>query len=111
MKDFDIVLFRKRVWDLIHSKGLTMMQIAQEIGIKYSIIGKTLKWDVNYIPSVVVVYRLAQYFDVTTDYLLGIEPSKAVLDGEIAKFLDKRENSHIRESLAAILYKSRKCRR
>jgi transcriptional regulator with XRE-family HTH domain len=96
------------VWNLIHSEQLTLSQLTKATGLSHSIIARTLKEDSYCSPSVKMIYRFAQYFKVTTDYLLGLEPTKVVLDGEIAKFLDKKENRHIRESLVEITHKSKR---
>ena len=108
MKDFDMALFQERVWDLIHGRRLSLSQLAVATGLSHSIIARTLKEDSYCSPTVKMIYRFAQYFEVTTDYLLGLEPTKVVLDGEIAKFLDKKENRHIRESPAEISHKSKR---
>lgn len=108
MKDFNMPLFRERVWGLIHGRRLTLSQLGEATGLSPSTIGRTLKEDGYFSPSVKMIYRFARYFGVTTDYLLGLEPTKAVLDGEIAMFLDKKENRHIRESLAEISHKSKR---
>ncbi|MBR4531414.1 helix-turn-helix transcriptional regulator [bacterium] len=62
--------FKKRVKSLREKKGLTMEQLAREVGgINKSRINM---WENNgTVPRMEVLVKLAQYFGVTTDYLLG----------------------------------------
>jgi len=62
--------FKKRVKSLREKRGLTMEQLAREVGgINKSRINM---WENNgTVPRMEVLVKLAQYFGVTTDYLLG----------------------------------------
>lgn len=62
-------IFSKRIKDLRESKRLSMDQLAKELGITKS---RVNMWENNgTIPRGDVLIQLAQYFNVTTDYLLG----------------------------------------
>lgn len=74
-KKYENHLFRERFNRLIFSahkvQGLTNKKIAQDLGISWSAMayyksGKTL-------PATEVLIRIADYFGVSTDYLLGRE--------------------------------------
>ena len=62
--------FRERLKELRIEKGLTQDQLAQETGISRSAIGF---WENGKkIPLASVIVVLAKYFNVSTDYLLGV---------------------------------------
>lgn len=61
--------FQERLKDLRHSKGLSQKQLAEATGLSFSAIGK---WEAGLRePSGYALIKLADFFDVTTDYLLG----------------------------------------
>ena len=61
----------KRIRELREEKGINQKKLAQEIGVAQSAISQ---WEsgVNE-PKASYVLYLAEYFDVTADYLLGRE--------------------------------------
>ena len=67
-------IFRDRFRELVDAKGIALEQCAKEMGIPFS----TFKYmythgrkrDLN------VLIRIAKYFDVSTDYLLGLTDEK-----------------------------------
>ncbi|MDE6475177.1 MAG: helix-turn-helix transcriptional regulator [Clostridia bacterium] len=62
--------FIKRLRELRKEKGITQFQLAQSTGISVSAISS---WENNTrIPSALAIITLAKFFDVTTDYLLGL---------------------------------------
>ena len=62
--------FCERLKELRAEKGLTQAQLASETGLSRSGIGF---WENGErVPLATVVIVLAKYFNVTTDYLLGI---------------------------------------
>lgn len=62
-------IFSKRIKELREKKRLSMEQLAKELGITKS---RVNMWENNgTIPRGDVLIQLAQYFNVTTDYLLG----------------------------------------
>ncbi|MDE6059741.1 MAG: helix-turn-helix domain-containing protein [Clostridia bacterium] len=62
--------FYERLKELRIEKGLTQDQLAQETGLSRSAIGF---WENGQrIPLASVIVVLAKYFNVSTDYLLGV---------------------------------------
>ena len=64
----DITLWRLK--ELIDHTGLSRQAIADEIGCDVSMITKQYNGQRNITPDFLIAY--AQYFDVSTDYLLGL---------------------------------------
>lgn len=63
-----------RLRELIEKKGLSMLQLAKEIGVSRQAINSyTLGESV---PDANNLTKIAEYFDVSTDYLLGLSPTK-----------------------------------
>jgi putative phage repressor len=61
--------FRQRIKELKKEKGVSYCKIANTLGFARSLFNS---WNTyNYIPSLELIYMLAQYFNVTIDYLLG----------------------------------------
>lgn len=63
--------------ELAEERNLTQKQLATEMGIPASTIGGYFQGVSE--PDLDVVKRLAEYFDCTVDYMLGLK-SKVVLD-------------------------------
>lgn len=62
--------FNERLKELRIERGLTQAQLANETGLSRSAIGF---WENGErIPLASVIITLAKYFQVTTDYLLGV---------------------------------------
>ncbi len=63
--------FRKRLKELRLEKGLTQKKLAKEIDV-----GKTIvcSWELGYNePTLSRIVAIAKFFDVTTDYLCGLD--------------------------------------
>lgn len=76
-------MFKDTVKELREECGLTMAQLAKEIGVTKS---RVNMWENNgAVPRQNVLLRLAQFFGVSTDILLGnrIETLKSACKGEI----------------------------
>ncbi len=71
-----MVEFGKRLRELRKEKGLTQKQLASLIRVQGSIVSFYELGD--RIPSPEVLIKLAGVFNVTTDYLLGIEKKESV---------------------------------
>ena len=64
-------LFVKRLTELLVGSGKMQKDICEEMGIPKQ---KLSRWKTGYNePSLDELIMLAKYFEVTTDYLLGIE--------------------------------------
>lgn len=67
--------FSARLRSLIEEHGLTQKQVAKDINIAPSTIGGYAQGTSE--PDFDTLIRIAEYFDVTTDYLLNIHSSKS----------------------------------
>ena len=63
--------FSERLKDLRKERNLTQTQLSQETNISQPAIAKWESGDRS--PNIDYVIILAKFFDVTTDYLLGLE--------------------------------------
>ena len=70
-----------RIKNLRERRGIIQEILAAELGITQQMLSKYEK-DVTVI-KVDILKRLAEYFNVTTDYLLGISDVKRDLTGQI----------------------------
>lgn len=75
-KDEYIAGFGARLKSLRKSQGLSQKQLAERVWISKSMISYYEKSFRN--PSPEVVAKLAAYFHVTTDYLLGIDEQRTI---------------------------------
>lgn len=55
------------------SKNLTQEQLGNEIGVSMQAVSK---WECGGLPDIIMLVKLANYFDVTTDSLLGLASDK-----------------------------------
>jgi len=63
-------LYFERIKQLRLESGLTQTQLADEVGFSQSAIAA---WEAGErVPSADAIIALANYFEVTTDYLLGL---------------------------------------
>lgn len=69
--DFEMVDFGQRIKLLRQSKGLTQKQMADKLGLTKSVIS-AYETDMR-MPSYDVLVKIAAHFNVTTDYLLGVQ--------------------------------------
>lgn len=67
-------MFFDRLKQLCGSKGISIYKAATEIGLNRAAANK---WKSGSIPNGQTLSKLADYFGVTTDYLLGEETEKA----------------------------------
>lgn len=70
-----------RIKNLREKRGIIQEILAAELGITQQMLSKYEK-DVTVI-KVDILKRLAEYFNVTTDYLLGMSDVKRDLTGQI----------------------------
>lgn len=66
-----MVKIGERLKELRQEKNLTQTELAKNIGLSQAGIAKWETGDRE--PSADCIILLAQYFDVTTDFLLGVE--------------------------------------
>lgn len=58
-----------RLRELRSEKGLSLRELADELHLSYSSIGKYERNEAQ--PSFEILFKIADFFDVTTDYLIG----------------------------------------
>jgi transcriptional regulator with XRE-family HTH domain len=84
---------QKRLYELRKSKNITQQRLAIDLGIDQTSISSYECG--KYLPTVEVLIKLAEYFGVSTDYILGLSdlktPPKAVLDDQAAYLLSTYE--------------------
>lgn len=70
MREFDRNLFRERLKSLRTDKGIGQNLLAKELDLSNASINywETGKQE----PCAEAIFKLAQYFDVSSDYLLGL---------------------------------------
>ena len=62
--------FSKRLKELRLEKGLTLEQLAKELNVSDVAVGR---WERKQrVPNLEIVIAIAKFFNVTTDYLLGL---------------------------------------
>lgn len=77
----------KRIRELCNEKGISLSALGKELGLGKNAIAR---WDTNK-PSIEKVEKVADYFDVSVDYLLGRtdipeDPAKALVWREGGSF-------------------------
>lgn len=74
--------FGKTIFDLRKEKNITQEELAAELGVTAAAVSK---WENNYtLPDILMLCALADYFQVTTDELLGRKtaPKQAIIVAE-----------------------------
>lgn len=67
---FCLKTFSERLKELRNERKLTVRALAQEIQVSFTVIGL---WENNKrIPSIENLYKLAKFFGVSSDFLLGL---------------------------------------
>ena len=64
-------IFAERLKDLRIEKGLSALKLSKELGVDDNTI---LRWEKEImVPNIINLYKIAVYFGVSTDYLVGLE--------------------------------------
>lgn len=74
-----IPVFYKNLRDLCEERGLTVNELARLLGLST---GSPTAWKNGTVPREATLNKIANYFGVSTDYLLGKETKKAPTNGE-----------------------------
>ncbi len=82
---------------LRNQRGISQKIVGEEIGITQQNLSRYEK-NVLFIPADMLI-RLADYYNVTTDYILGITDEKKAFQGK-RRFTDKEQVMELYESLA-----------
>lgn len=79
-------MLSKRIYELRMSFGWTQVQLAQKIGVTKQTVSN---WENDNIqPSIDMLVKLSNIFNVSTDYMLGLTPTKSIsVDGLPTKFV------------------------
>lgn len=67
---------KKRVRELVDSTNLPKLECAKQIGISYSTLNKLYNHGKN--TRMHIILQIATYFNVSTDYLLGLSDDKQI---------------------------------
>lgn len=78
-------IFAERLRELRRSRGLTQKELGAKIGLSKAVVSK-YETGIG-CPSFDVLIRIAQYFGVSTDYLLGASGSKTI---DISRLTDSQ---------------------
>ena len=70
-----------RIRTLCEEKGITINKLEKEVGIGR---GNIARWD-KHRPNIVNVQKVADYFGVTTDYILTGNENKPTENGELTE--------------------------
>lgn len=74
----------ERIKELSKRRGKNIKQVAKEVGLGENAI---YKWDTNS-PKTDNLKKVAEYFNVSTDYLLGVEGAEEQQETEFRKALE-----------------------
>lgn len=90
-----------RIAGMCAEKGLSIRQLEREIGMGN---GASSRWKVG-TPNGEALMKLAAYFNVTTDYLLGIkdiEKNNGIIAGAALKMLDNQELTEVVDKVVSL---------
>ena len=76
-------MFWKIFVELCHNAGKLPTNVVKEIGIAH---GSVTQWKNGRIPRDSTLIKIAQYFNVTTEYLIGKEKSPTEEDEHMSEF-------------------------
>ena len=81
-------IFGERLKKLRHSKGITQKELAEQLQIGRSSIAEYEAGKKT--PTGPVVAKIAKYFSVSTDYLLGLTDDPTPKSGELPAFIKEK---------------------
>ena len=71
MKEIDLSIFSERLKDFRTEKNLSTVQLAKKLGVSDASVSR---WENQLrIPTIANLYKIAIFFDVSADYLIGLE--------------------------------------
>lgn len=90
-------MFEEIIRDLRLNRGLSQVELAKELFVTKQCVSN---WENgNIIPSVEMLIKIAKYFSVSTDYLLGLDDRRYI---EITGLTEKQV-THIQQIIGDIL--------
>ena len=111
--DFDIEKFSYRLTVLLDENNMTQTQLAQKIGTSNVTICRYLTCE--RLPRLDVVTKIADVFNISLDYLLGLSDDKNVQNSDgnydldiamsIGKLYSLDENSHLSKAQIELIKK------
>ena len=105
----DLAIFSSRLKELIDSQGANGKTIAPEIGISEAAVSRYLR--MLRIPDVNSIIKIAEYFNVSTDWLLGLsDDAHETYDSDIREFISlyKVASEDDKYIISAVLSKYKK---
>ena len=83
-------MFYNQLISLCNKKGIAITTLIKELGMSS---GNLSKWKSGSTPKGQTLNAIARYFDVSTDYLLGIsQNSRLTEDEELSEYLEELKN-------------------
>ena len=67
-------IFRERFRELVDEKGISLKECANDMGISYNTLNEVYYCGKNVRMRILI--RIAKYFNVSTDYLIGLSDTK-----------------------------------
>lgn len=95
MYNLDIPMLKKRIYDLMQEKRITQEMLATEIGMTQPNFCRAISFKNSQCFTLEQIFKIAQFFDVSVDFLLGnVKPKERSTEREIcelfADLLEKR---------------------
>ena len=86
MQNLDIPMLKQRVYNLMQEKRITQEALASEIGMTQPNFCRAISFKNSQCFTLEQIFKIAQYFDVSVDYLLGnIKPKERSTEREICE--------------------------
>ncbi len=82
-------MFWENFVSLCADRGMKPNPVAKELGISS---GSVTSWKNGAIPHPTTLKKIADYFDVSVDYLLGKEKPAVTEDDELVEYLEELKN-------------------
>ena len=77
MQNLDIPMLKQRVYNLMQEKRITQEALASEIGMTQPNFCRAISFKNSQCFTLEQIFKIAQYFDVSSDYLLNIPTNKS----------------------------------
>lgn len=90
--------FHNRLTEIMTNKDITAYRLAKDIGVQPAMVGRWMKGE--NIPSVEKLASIADYFGVSTDYLLGrADDPTGDAEVKILGYVDDKGKQHVFDDL------------
>ena len=89
---------RNRIQDLCRDRNITQSELAQQVEIDKSTLSRFLNEKTNSLSEACII-RIAEYFKVSTDFLLGVTDTVSLLKPRLMCYnISGDENEEIRDN-------------